>query len=277
MLKDPDIEGVFSVMGFSFSGAAPNQGLIFASLKPFVERQGTDHELKTVLARSCGPLFGISGAIVVPFAPPSIPGPRAVRRLRVPGPRSVGHGHQRAGGGHLRDGRRGQCVAAAGRAVQLVHRQRSAADRRDRSRAGVGAGRAAQRNHERAADLHRLAVRQRLRFQQPRVPRLRAGGHGSSAPTRRRSASCTSAIANGKMLPLENVVRTKETTAPQVINHFNLFRSATINGSARPGFSSGQALEEMERVAAADAAGRHELRVVGAVVRGEQGRASRRS
>ena len=61
-------------MGFSFSGAAPNQGLIFSSLKPFVERRGTDHELKTVLARVSGPLFGISGAIVVPFAPPSIPG-----------------------------------------------------------------------------------------------------------------------------------------------------------------------------------------------------------
>ena len=46
MLKDPDIEGVFSVMGFSFSGAAPNQALIFTSLKPFVERRGADHELK---------------------------------------------------------------------------------------------------------------------------------------------------------------------------------------------------------------------------------------
>ena len=53
----------------------------------------------------------------------------------------------------------------------------------------------------------------------------------------------------GQMLPLQNVVRTKEATAPQVISHFNLFRSATLNGSAAPGFSSGQALEEMERVA----------------------------
>jgi HAE1 family hydrophobic/amphiphilic exporter-1 len=34
-----------------------------------------------------------------------------------------------------------------------------------------------------------------------------------------------------------------------VINHFNLFRSATINGSAAPGFSSGQALDEMARLA----------------------------
>jgi HAE1 family hydrophobic/amphiphilic exporter-1 len=53
----------------------------------------------------------------------------------------------------------------------------------------------------------------------------------------------------GDMLPLENVVRVSETTAPAVINHFNLFRSASINGSAAPGFSSGQALQEMERMA----------------------------
>jgi HAE1 family hydrophobic/amphiphilic exporter-1 len=54
----------------------------------------------------------------------------------------------------------------------------------------------------------------------------------------------------GQMVPLESVVRISETTAPQVISHFNLFRSATINGSAAPGFSSGQALEEMRTLAA---------------------------
>ncbi|MEP6593175.1 MAG: efflux RND transporter permease subunit, partial [Acidobacteriota bacterium] len=40
LMKDPEVESVFSVMGFSFSGAAPNQGLIFTSLKPFAERKG---------------------------------------------------------------------------------------------------------------------------------------------------------------------------------------------------------------------------------------------
>jgi HAE1 family hydrophobic/amphiphilic exporter-1 len=51
------------------------------------------------------------------------------------------------------------------------------------------------------------------------------------------------------MVPLANVVRVTETTAPQVISHFNLFRSAQVSGSAAPGVSSGQALEEMERLA----------------------------
>jgi multidrug efflux pump subunit AcrB len=51
------------------------------------------------------------------------------------------------------------------------------------------------------------------------------------------------------MVPLANVVRVRETTAPQVISHFNLFRSAQISGSAAPGVSSGQALAAMERLA----------------------------
>jgi HAE1 family hydrophobic/amphiphilic exporter-1 len=55
----------------------------------------------------------------------------------------------------------------------------------------------------------------------------------------------------GDMVPLEQVVSTTEVTSPQVISHFNLFRSATINGSAAPGVSSGVALQEMERLAEA--------------------------
>jgi HAE1 family hydrophobic/amphiphilic exporter-1 len=55
-----------------------------------------------------------------------------------------------------------------------------------------------------------------------------------------------------EMIPLEQVVSMRETTAPQVINHFNLFRAASINGSAAQGVSSGDALKEMERIADAN-------------------------
>ena len=50
------------------------------------------------------------------------------------------------------------------------------------------------------------------------------------------------------MVPLDSVVRVHETTAPQVISHFNLFRSAEINGAPAPGKSSGEALAAMERI-----------------------------
>ena len=46
---------------------------------------------------------------------------------------------------------------------------------------------------------------------------------------------------SGAMVPLSNVVTLKDTAGPSVISHYNLFRSAEINGSAAPGYSSGQA------------------------------------
>src|SRR3954469_704567 len=40
LFKDPDIQTAFSVMGFSFSGAAPNNGLVFTRRKAYDERKG---------------------------------------------------------------------------------------------------------------------------------------------------------------------------------------------------------------------------------------------
>ena len=64
-----------------------------------------------------------------------------------------------------------------------------------------------------------------------------------------RSRAVLRAHESGEMVPLASVVRVRETTAPQVISHFNLFRSAEVSGAAAPGFSSGQAMAEMERLA----------------------------
>ena len=63
-----------------------------------------------------------------------------------------------------------------------------------------------------------------------------------------------------QMIPLDNLVSVTQSTAPQVISHYNLFRSAEINGSAAPGLTSREALAEMER-SQAEYAARHELRV----------------
>jgi HAE1 family hydrophobic/amphiphilic exporter-1 len=50
----------------------------------------------------------------------------------------------------------------------------------------------------------------------------------------------------GRMMPLTDVISIDETSTAKTITHFNLFRSAEINGSAAPGFSSGQALQTMQ-------------------------------
>jgi HAE1 family hydrophobic/amphiphilic exporter-1 len=51
------------------------------------------------------------------------------------------------------------------------------------------------------------------------------------------------------MVSLDNLVTVHETATAQVISHYNLFRSAEINGVAAPGYSSGQAILAMEDLA----------------------------
>ena len=56
--------------------------------------------------------------------------------------------------------------------------------------------------------------------------------------------------SSGKMVQLSNLVDVKETIAPDSLNHFNQFRSATITSNLAPGYSMGQALAFMQGVAA---------------------------
>src|SRR6266851_4041053 len=75
MLSDvPESEGTFSVAGFSFSGSASNQGLIFVPLKPYSQRKGNAHTATAILNRVRPKLFGVSGAIVFATLPPAING-----------------------------------------------------------------------------------------------------------------------------------------------------------------------------------------------------------
>ena len=52
-----------------------------------------------------------------------------------------------------------------------------------------------------------------------------------------------------KMIPLNAVLDIKEIIGPQNLSHFNMYRSIQINGSAAPGFSSGDAMAAMDEVA----------------------------
>ena len=56
--------------------------------------------------------------------------------------------------------------------------------------------------------------------------------------------------ASGAMLPLTAIASIKNVTGPDVLERFNLFPSARLSGEPAPGYSSGQALEIMEELAA---------------------------
>ena len=56
--------------------------------------------------------------------------------------------------------------------------------------------------------------------------------------------------SEGNMIPLSSLITSKVTESPTAISHYNVNRSIEINGSAKPGYSSGQAINALEETAA---------------------------
>jgi hydrophobe/amphiphile efflux-1 (HAE1) family protein len=54
----------------------------------------------------------------------------------------------------------------------------------------------------------------------------------------------------GNMIPLSALVTTQVVENPALISHYNIYRSVEINGTPKPGFSSGQAITALREVAA---------------------------
>ncbi|GGH28170.1 multidrug efflux RND transporter permease subunit [Sphingobacterium alkalisoli] len=54
----------------------------------------------------------------------------------------------------------------------------------------------------------------------------------------------------GNPVPMGSLVSYELVTMPSIINHYNIFRSIEVSGSAAPGYSSGDALKALEEVAA---------------------------
>ncbi|MEH3245204.1 efflux RND transporter permease subunit [Citrobacter freundii] len=67
-----NIESVFTVNGFSFSGQGQNSGLAFVSLKPWDERSGEENSVEAIIARATRAFSQIRDGLVFPFNMPAI-------------------------------------------------------------------------------------------------------------------------------------------------------------------------------------------------------------
>jgi len=65
------VSSVFTVAGFSFAGRGQNMGLAFVSLKPFSERSGAQ-QAQALAGRAFGRFSAIKDARVIPFLPPAV-------------------------------------------------------------------------------------------------------------------------------------------------------------------------------------------------------------
>jgi HAE1 family hydrophobic/amphiphilic exporter-1 len=249
LLAVPEVESVFSVLGFSFAGSASNQGLIFTLLKPFDERERPEQRIQGLLPRIRGAMFGIQSGFVIPFAPPGI---------------NIGN----FGGFSMEVLDQGGAadIQSLGGALQAL----IGASQQSQEVTGLFSGFTAN-DPQLAVDIDRekarslgLPINEITDAMQiylgsayvndfdfnNRAYRVYVQADKAYRSDPQALGQYYVRTASGEMVPLANVVRVRETTAPQVISHFNMFRSAQISGAAAPGVSSGQALEAMERLAA---------------------------
>ncbi len=67
-----NVESVFTVNGFSFSGQGQNSGMAFVSLKPWEERSGSENGVEAIIKRATAAFSQIKDAMVFPFNMPAI-------------------------------------------------------------------------------------------------------------------------------------------------------------------------------------------------------------
>ena len=246
--KVPEIDGAFTVVGFGVSGSAPNRAMTFVDLKDFRERRGEQHSAAAVIDRLRGPLMAVPGGLVIPFNPPAVEGASEIGGFTF----------------ELQDLARNTVQNLANTANTLVN-----AGNQDKSLAGLFTAFTAN-------DPQYLVKIDRDRAKSLQVPfsqvtdalqvfmgsvyvndfdfnnrsyRVYLQADQKYRAEARDIRTYYLRSDTGRMIPLDNLVEIEQTANPQVISHFNLFRSAEISGSAAPGVCTGQALAAMEAVA----------------------------
>jgi len=248
VLKLPDVEGTFSVVGFGFSGNASNRAIVFVPLTSFDKRKGDAHSAAALLQRMRGPLAGIQGAMAVPFNPPAVQGlgnfGGFTFELEDLGRNSV---QQIANAANGLIGQGTTSGTLTGLFTSFTANDPQYLVQIDREKAKslqvpftqitdalqVYMGSVYVNDFDFNNRSYRVYVQSEGRYRSK--PKDIAQYYLKSDP--------------GKLIPLDNFVKIEQTANPQVISHYNLFRSAEINGAGAPGRSSGQAIADMEALA----------------------------
>jgi HAE1 family hydrophobic/amphiphilic exporter-1 len=245
--KAPEIDTVFVITGFSATGTAPNRGLIFFGLKPYSERRGDEHSAEAVIDRLRGPLGAISGAVVLAFNPPAVQGLGLFGGFQYVLEDLGGHTPgdlEKATNDAVREGNKSSTLSGVFTSYSANDPQFLLKIDRDRAKAvhvplqqisdtlQVYMGSAYVNDFDFNNRAYRVFVQADKQFR-------------SEA---RALKEYYVRSDNGMMIPLDSFVRVSEVAAPPVISHYNLFRSAEIDGAAAAGRSSGDAMAAMEAV-----------------------------
>jgi HAE1 family hydrophobic/amphiphilic exporter-1 len=243
--RDPEINGVFTIVGFGAAGSASNQAMLYANLRPFENRKGTVHSAAATIGRLRGSLSAVSGAIVVPFNPPAVFGLGQFGGFQY----------------ELEDLGRNSLQSIAETANKLAAQGNASKDivglfssftandpqylvRIDREKAKSLMVPLSQITDALQVYMGSVYVNDFDFNNRSYRVYVQADSKYRSQPKDIRQYYLRS--DTGKMISLDNLVTVEQTANPQVIRHYNLFRSAEINGASAAGHSSGEGIAAME-------------------------------
>jgi hydrophobe/amphiphile efflux-1 (HAE1) family protein len=250
-LKNIDgVDDVLGISGFSLlSGTAENVGFGIVVLKPWDARKRPNLQLGAIIRKAQGRLAAISSANIFAFVPPPI------------------HGLGSTGGFDFRlqalEGQPPRKIAAATRALVIAANQDPTL-MRVFSTYTANTPQIFLKLHRTRAESLKVPVSRIFSTLQEQLGSGYVNDFNlygrtyqvkvqADAPYRDAVNDINRLYVRsneGDMVPLRSLVTLSTILAPQLVYRYNQFDSVQINGNAAPGFSSGQAMATMERLAA---------------------------
>jgi multidrug efflux pump len=248
MLKQAEVQSMVSVLGFSFSGAGQNAGLAFITLKDWSERKGDAHSAQGIAGRATGALQSVRDAFIFALSPPPIPelgrGTGFTFRLQDRG----GNGHDALLAA------RGQLLGLASKSTILAGVRPDGLEDAAQLQLNIDRDKASALGV--SFDAINAAISTALGSAYindfPNAGRLQRVIVQADAPARMQPDDLLKLSAvnlKGQAVPLAAFASTRWITGPVQTIRYNGYPTLRLAGDAAPGRSTGEALDEMERLA----------------------------
>jgi multidrug efflux pump len=247
-LKQPEVDQMVSVLGFSFSGSGQNAALAFVTLKPWDERKGPEHSATAIAGRAFAALSRLRDAFIFALVPPAIPelGTATGFAFRLEDRGGNGHAALLAARNQMLGMAAQSKILAGVRADGLEDAPQLQLDiDRDRASAlgvsfdninavlSTALGSAYVNDFPNAGRLQRVVVQADAPYRMEPDDLLRLNVLNG----------------NGQPVPMSALATTRWVTGPIQTIRFNGYPAMRIAGDAAPGYSTGDAMNEMEHLA----------------------------
>ena len=247
-LSQPEVDKMVSVLGFSFSGSGQNAALAFVPLKHWDERKGAGHSAQALAGRAFGALSGVRDAFIFALSPPAIPelGTATGFTFRLQDRGSNGHAALLAA--------RNQMLGMAGKSKVLAGVRPDGLEDAPQLQVDVDRDRASALgiSFDSVNSVLSTALGSTYVNDFPNAGRLQRVVVQADAPSRMQPDDLLKlGVLNGKgqVVPLSAIATTQWITGPMQTVRYNGYPTMRLSGDAAPGFSTGDAMNEMEALA----------------------------